>query len=144
MRNGKSLFCAAKKTFALASGTNKAVLCTNVSMSTPTRQSGWIVQAESDFAIGGLPIPLIEGERAKEFVAAVTQRLWTPLGLRSLAPEAPGYAPRLKAVCESATSVYHQGTVWPWLIGRSSRPGCVLMARATTLSATLEHVSSCR
>ena len=68
-------------------------------------------------AIGGLPIPLIEGERAKRVVAAVTQRLWTPLGLRSLAPEAPGYAPRYEGGVRERDSVYHQGTVWPWLIG---------------------------
>ena len=68
-------------------------------------------------AIGGLPIPLIAGERAKRVVDAVTQKLWTPLGLRSLAPEEPGYAPRYEGGVRERDSVYHQGTVWPWLIG---------------------------
>jgi predicted glycogen debranching enzyme len=68
-------------------------------------------------AIGGLPISLIEGERAKRVVDAVAQRLWTPLGLRSLAPEEPGYAPRYEGGMRERDSAYHQGTVWPWLIG---------------------------
>lgn len=69
------------------------------------------------FAIGGLPISLIAGERAKRVVETVTQRLWTPLGLRSLAPEEPGYAARYEGGVRERDSVYHQGTVWPWLIG---------------------------
>jgi glycogen debranching enzyme len=68
-------------------------------------------------AIGGLPISLIAGERAKRVVEAMTQRLWTPLGLRSLAPEEPGYTPRYEGGVRERDSVYHQGTVWPWLIG---------------------------
>src|SRR5262249_39603473 len=46
------------------------------------------------FAVGGLPYPLLNGERAKAVVDAVERRLWTPLGLRSLAPEEPGYSGR--------------------------------------------------
>jgi predicted glycogen debranching enzyme len=69
------------------------------------------------FAIGGLPISLISGERANRVVEAVTQRLWTPLGLRSLAPGEPGYTPRYEGGVRERDSVYHQGAVWPWLIG---------------------------
>jgi glycogen debranching enzyme len=47
----------------------------------------------------------------------VEQRLWTPLGLRSLAPEEPGYALRYEGGVRERDSVYHQGTVWPWLVG---------------------------
>jgi predicted glycogen debranching enzyme len=68
-------------------------------------------------AIGGLPISLLAGERAKRVVEAVTQRLWTPPGLRSLAPGEVAYAPRYEGGAKERDSVYHQGTVWPWLIG---------------------------
>jgi len=68
-------------------------------------------------AIGGLPIPLITGERAQRAVKAVTERLWTPLGLRSLAPGEPGYTPRYEGGVRERDSVYHQGAVWLWLIG---------------------------
>jgi glycogen debranching enzyme len=69
------------------------------------------------FAIGGLPISLITGERAERILEAVTQRLWTPLGLRSLAPGEPGYASRYEGGVRDRDGVYHQGTVWPWLLG---------------------------
>ena len=69
------------------------------------------------FAVGGLPLALIDGERAGRIVEAVARRLWTPMGLRSLAPEEPGYAPKYDGGVNDRDSVYHQGTVWPWLIG---------------------------
>jgi len=69
------------------------------------------------FAVGGLPIQLIEGERAARIVQVVQDQLWTPMGLRSLAPGEPGYAPRYEGSPVQRDSVYHQGTVWPWLAG---------------------------
>jgi predicted glycogen debranching enzyme len=68
-------------------------------------------------AAGGLPLALVEGERTRRIVAAVESRLLTPLGLRSLAPDEPGYSPHYRGgVCER-DGAYHQGTVWPWLLG---------------------------
>lgn len=69
------------------------------------------------FALGGLPVPLFEGERARRIVDAVEERLWTPLGLRSLAPGEPGYTPHCTGGVRERDSAYHQGTVWPWLSG---------------------------
>jgi len=43
--------------------------------------------------------------------------LLTPLGLRSLAPDDPRYLGRHRGDSASRDSAYHQGTVWPWLIG---------------------------
>jgi predicted glycogen debranching enzyme len=68
-------------------------------------------------AVGGLPIALVEGERARRIVDAVEQHLLTPVGLRSLAPGEPGYAPRYEGDAAARDAVYHQGTVWPWLMG---------------------------
>ena len=69
------------------------------------------------FAVGGLPIALIDGDRANNVVAAVESRLWTPLGLRSLAAGEPGYTPHYQGGVRERDAAYHQGTVWPWLIG---------------------------
>ena len=44
-------------------------------------------------------------------------RLLTLIGLRSLSPDAPAYAPAYKGGPAERDAVYHQGTVWPWLIG---------------------------
>ena len=68
-------------------------------------------------AVGGLPVSLIEGKRAKQIVNEVERRLLTPLGLRSLAPGEPEYRPRYEGASASRDSAYHQGTVWPWLLG---------------------------
>jgi predicted glycogen debranching enzyme len=48
---------------------------------------------------------------------AVGSRLLTPLGLRSLAPDEPGYRGRHRGGPADRDTAYHQGTVWPWLIG---------------------------
>lgn len=69
------------------------------------------------FAVGGLPHPLIEGERACRIVEVVERELFTPLGLRSLAPSEPGYRPRYEGGPAERDSAYHQGTAWPWLMG---------------------------
>jgi len=68
-------------------------------------------------AVGGLPLPLLHGPHAKRVVDAVERSLLTPIGLRSLAPGAPGYAPQYVGDSSARDAVYHQGTVWPWLMG---------------------------
>jgi glycogen debranching enzyme len=47
----------------------------------------------------------------------VESRLHTPLGLRSLAPDEPGYIGRYAGGVRERDGAYHQGTVWPWLLG---------------------------
>jgi glycogen debranching enzyme len=54
-------------------------------------------------------------------IAAVVSRaqrdLLTSLGLRSLAPGSPGYVSAYIGDLHHRDAAYHQGTVWPWLIG---------------------------
>jgi predicted glycogen debranching enzyme len=69
------------------------------------------------FAVGGLPFQLVDGERARRIVDTVESRLWTPLGLRSLAPDEPGYVAHYAGGVRERDGAYHQGTVWPWLVG---------------------------
>jgi predicted glycogen debranching enzyme len=68
-------------------------------------------------AVGGLPLPLLSGERARSVVAVVERELVTPLGLRSLARGEVGYAAHYAGGVAERDGAYHQGTVWPWLIG---------------------------
>jgi len=75
------------------------------------------VRPNQILAVGGLPYALLEGRRARSVVDVVERRLWTPLGLRSLAPAMPGYAPRYVGGPEARDSVYHQGPAWAWLLG---------------------------
>ncbi|HEV3209272.1 MAG TPA: amylo-alpha-1,6-glucosidase [Chthoniobacterales bacterium] len=69
------------------------------------------------FAVGGLPLSLLEGEKARRVVETVEANLLTPIGLRSLGPREPAYAPHYEGGVVQRDGSYHQGTVWPWLIG---------------------------
>jgi glycogen debranching enzyme len=60
---------------------------------------------------------ILEGAQAAAVVATVEQTLLTPYGLRSLAPSDPQYRGRYEGDPSHRDSSYHQGTVWPWLIG---------------------------
>jgi predicted glycogen debranching enzyme len=69
------------------------------------------------FAVGGLPFAVVDGERASNIVNRVEQSLLTTIGLRTLAPVDPQYAGRYAGGVEQRDGAYHQGTVWPWLLG---------------------------
>jgi len=68
------------------------------------------------FAVS-LPHSMLSSERAKQVAGIVQQHLLTPYGLRSLAPSDPQYRGRYAGDGASRDGAYHQGTVWPWLLG---------------------------
>ncbi|MCC7084206.1 MAG: glycogen debranching enzyme family protein [Pirellulales bacterium] len=80
-------------------------------------QTDALLRPNQIFSVGGLPFPLLHGERARHVVAAVEHQLLTPLGLRTLAPGSPNYAARYAGDQRQRDNAYHQGTVWPWLLG---------------------------
>jgi predicted glycogen debranching enzyme len=101
------------------------------------------------FAAGGLPLTLLSPERASRVVAAVERELWTPLGLRSLERGHPAYVPHYHGGVRERDGAYHQGTVWPWLVGPfveawvKSRNGTLAAkaeARARFLAPLYEHL----
>lgn len=101
-------------------------------------------------AVGGLPLQLLGGERARAVVDGVESRLWTPLGLRSLAPGEPGYVATYRGGPRERDASYHQGTVWPWLLGpfveawvrvRGGTPEARQEARARFLSPLEAHLA---
>jgi glycogen debranching enzyme len=50
-------------------------------------------------------------------VLAAVEPLRTSIGLRSLAPSDPDYLGRHRGAPAERDAAYHQGTVWPWLLG---------------------------
>ena len=77
------------------------------------------------FAVGGLPFALLDGERARRVVDDSRARLWTPLGLRSLAPgDRPATGRATRAACASATAPTIRARSGRGCSARSSRPGC--------------------
>jgi predicted glycogen debranching enzyme len=102
------------------------------------------------FAAGGLPLTLLSPERARSVVDAVERELWTPLGLRSLEPSHPAYVPHYQGGVWERDGAYHQGTVWPWLIGpfveawvktRGSTNEAKRHARQQFVAPLYEHLS---
>ncbi len=75
------------------------------------------VRPNQIFAAGGLPVSLLERQQARSVVDVVERQLLTPLGLRSLSADDPQYHPLYQGGVYERDSTYHQGTVWPWLIG---------------------------
>jgi predicted glycogen debranching enzyme len=64
-----------------------------------------------------LRFPILDEHRWRAVVDAVQARLLTPYGLRTLAPGEPEYRRDYHGDLRSRDAAYHQGTVWPWLIG---------------------------
>ena len=64
-----------------------------------------------------LHYPVLAEERMRQVVEVVERELLTPVGLRSLSPGSPGYRGRYEGGQEQRDAAYHQGTVWPWLLG---------------------------
>jgi len=60
---------------------------------------------------------MLPDDQAKRVVETVQRYLLTPYGLRTLAPSDPRYRGRYEGDPVSRDSAYHQGTVWPWLMG---------------------------
>lgn len=60
---------------------------------------------------------MVSNERARSILGVVERELLTPRGLRTLSPGDPNYIGRYEGDPRSRDGAYHQGTVWPWLMG---------------------------
>ncbi|WP_292466448.1 amylo-alpha-1,6-glucosidase [Methanolobus sp.] len=68
------------------------------------------------FAVS-LPNTMLSHEMEKSIVDVVTKELLTPYGLRTLSPLDSKYKGKYEGNTETRDSAYHNGTVWPWLLG---------------------------
>jgi len=68
------------------------------------------------FAVSLRHSPLTAGQQ-RAVVEACRQKLLTWFGLRSLAPDQPGYRGRYRGSPVERDEAYHQGTAWGWLLG---------------------------
>ena len=60
---------------------------------------------------------MVEPKRARSILRVVERELLTPRGLRTLSPTDANYIGRYEGDPRSRDGAYHQGTVWPWLMG---------------------------
>jgi predicted glycogen debranching enzyme len=68
------------------------------------------------FAVS-LPISVLSASQRFAIVEMCSQHLLTPFGLRTLSPEDRSYCPHYTGSQDQRAAAYHQGTVWPWLLG---------------------------
>ena len=68
------------------------------------------------FAVS-LPFGLLENTQQQAVVRIVERELLTSVGLRTLERSDPDYKPRYQGSPAERDAAYHQGTVWPWLLG---------------------------
>jgi predicted glycogen debranching enzyme len=68
------------------------------------------------FAVS-LPHSMLSAERARTIVDVVQRELFTPLGLRTLPQWDSRYVGHYGGDQLKRDGAYHQGTVWPWLLG---------------------------
>ncbi|MDP2217081.1 MAG: amylo-alpha-1,6-glucosidase [Methanolobus sp.] len=64
-----------------------------------------------------LPFTMLSAKLEKSILNVVREELLTPYGLRTLSPSDPGYIGTYRGNTESRDMAYHNGTVWPWLLG---------------------------
>ena len=81
-----------------------------------TRSSNSSIRPNQIFAIS-LPFPILKADRHKEVLQVIEKELLTPFGLRTLSPQDPRYIGRYCGNAIERDQAYHQGTVWPWLLG---------------------------
>jgi len=64
-----------------------------------------------------LDFPVLDRSKWDSVLSVVERDLLTPVGLRSLSPDNPGYKATYDGDLRARDAAYHQGTVWAWLIG---------------------------
>ncbi|MCB9852862.1 MAG: glycogen debranching enzyme family protein [Phycisphaerales bacterium] len=64
-----------------------------------------------------LPHDILDASRWRSVVDVCERELLTPMGMRTLSPNHPDYRSRYAGDPVARDESYHQGTVWPWLIG---------------------------
>lgn len=68
-----------------------------------------------------LSYPVISGDKAIEVINIVKDNLLTDKGLKTLNSEDSEYKGKYFGNSFSRDSAYHQGTVWPWLLGEYAK-----------------------
>ena len=89
------------------------------------------------FAVS-LPFVLIEGAKADAILRVVEEKLYTPVGLRSLPADDIHYVPHYGGDQWHRDSSYHEGTVWSWLLG--AYVDAIVKLRATSYELLTKKV----
>ncbi|MDA0771506.1 MAG: glycogen debranching enzyme N-terminal domain-containing protein [Cyanobacteria bacterium] len=89
-----------------------------------------------------LPFSPIDIKIAQEIVEACTQKLLTPFGMRTLAPDDVNYQGHYQGDTHSRDRAYHNGTVWPWLLGPYGEALLRTSSNKTQAKKTIKEIIS--
>ncbi len=109
----------------------------------PSGGSDSAVRPNQVFALS-LPFAPIPKDHpvARQIVNAVSTELLTPCGLRTLSPHDSAYRPRYTGSPLQRDGAYHQGTVWPWLLGAFAEASAAVTGDKSASLAMLEQLHS--
>lgn len=79
-------------------------------------EKDWSIRPNMLFATS-LPYSMLEEEQMDLILEKVKSKLLTNRGLRSLSPDDPSYKGYYFGTQYTRDIAYHNGTVWPWLLG---------------------------
>lgn len=85
-----------------------------------------------------LSFPVVAGDKALDVFKLVKDKLYTSKGLKTLNEEDNEYRARYEGDAYSRDTSYHQGTVWPWLIGEYSKAFKYLNKKALAIATVQE------
>jgi predicted glycogen debranching enzyme len=96
-----------------------------------------------------LTYPVLDHAKWTAVVRAVDRELLTAVGLRTLSPLDPRYRGKYGGDLVTRDEAYHQGTVWPWLLGHYisaylkayGRSGQTVVHCLSLLEAFSEHIA---
>ncbi len=79
-------------------------------------QKDWAVRPNMLFAVS-MPYSMLSENKQMQVLEVVRKELLTPKGIRTLSPKNPLYKGVYSGDQRSRDEAYHQGTVFPWLLG---------------------------
>jgi predicted glycogen debranching enzyme len=97
------------------------------------------VRPNQIFAVS-LPFSPLDKRRSQSVVEKVKSELMTRFGLRTLSKADARYRGRYEGGPEDRDSAYHNGTVWPWLLGHF---GEALLKVTEDKTAAVEELEGC-
>lgn len=81
--------------------------------------ANWDIRPNQIFAVS-LPYSPLTDDQKLAILDIIEKELLTPRGIRTLSPSSHDYHPKYEGNQVKRDKAYHQGTVWPWLLGHFS------------------------
>ena len=112
-----------------------------VDLNFPDNPKSLAIRPNQIFAVS-LPYSPLPHKIMIDIIETVKKHLLTPFGLRTLAKDDPDYIGTYAGSPASRDAAYHNGTVWPWLLGHFARAFSKTHDRKTLLETLKPCISA--